>query len=450
MNKKRVRVLKKIDGHKYDGQVVYWMSRDMRFQDNWALIYTLELASKHNVPASIVFALREDMGVHLGSRRMVDFILKSLDEVEDEARKLGVGFHFLIGEPAKALLKYISENKTSAIVTDFSPLAVNRRWKNELVNKIEIPVFEVDAHNIIPCWELTDKQEFAAYTIRSKVHRALIEYLDEFPVLTEPKHKTTSPKTPWGRVSGKIKAIESIKSTPFKPGTKEARIVLGQFIESKLEEYAQERNNPAADGVSNLSPYIHFGNISVQRVALEVSRAKCSDTSKHVFLEELIVRRELAENYCYYNKNYNNFEGFPDWAKRTLNDHASDLREHTYSLEELERGVTHDPAWNAAQIEMVKTGKMHGYMRMYWAKKILEWTSSPQEAQRIAIYLNDLYELDGRDPNGYTGIAWSIGGVHDRPWFERPIFGKIRYMNLNGLKRKFNVDKYINKVNAVT
>ena len=217
------------------------------------------------------------------------------------------------------------------------------------------------------------------------------------------------------------------------------------FLQNRLPTYDEQRNDPTLDGQSNLSPYLHFGQLSAQRVALETSKASANKKAKEAFLEELIVRRELSDNFCFYNENYDNFKGFPDWAKKTHEIHRKDRREYLYSREEFEQATTHDDLWNAAQIEMIERGKMHGYMRMYWAKKIFEWTASPEEALDIAIYLNDKYELDGRDPNGYTGIAWSIGGVHDRAWFERPVFGKIRYMNYNGCKSKFNVRAYIDK-----
>ena len=203
------------------------------------------------------------------------------------------------------------------------------------------------------------------------------------------------------------------------------------------------------NGQSNLSPYIHFGHLSAQRVAIEVTKAVAPQEDKSAFLEELIVRRELSDNFCLYNPDYDNVNGFHQWASSTLNNHKDDEREFIYALNEFENALTHDPLWNAAQLEMVKTGKMHGYMRMYWAKKILEWTKSPEQAMEFAIYLNDKYSLDGRDPNGYTGIAWSIGGVHDRAWSERPIFGKIRYMNYNGCKRKFDVNSYISAVSKI-
>jgi deoxyribodipyrimidine photo-lyase len=194
---------------------------------------------------------------------------------------------------------------------------------------------------------------------------------------------------------------------------------------------------------------LHYGQVSAQRLAFQVQTLLgVNSESQEAYLEELIVRRELADNYCFYNSNYDNFNGFPDWAKKTLNEHRFDKREFLYSCDEFELAKTHDPLWNAAQNQMVRDGKMHGFLRMYWAKKILEWTPSPEEAQAIAIYLNDKYELDGIDPNGYTGINWSIGGVHDRAWTERPVFGKIRFMNYAGCKRKFDVigfqEKYAN------
>jgi deoxyribodipyrimidine photo-lyase len=221
---------------------------------------------------------------------------------------------------------------------------------------------------------------------------------------------------------------------------------LGQFIAERLPGYDTDRNDPNRSGQSGLSPYLHFGQISAQRVALEVRKADARPEAKAAFLEELIVRRELSDNFCFYNPAYDSFEGFHSWAKATLNAHREDRRQFLYSLRQLEAGGSHDPLWNAAQKEMVATGKMHGYLRMYWAKKVLEWTPSPEEAIAIAIYLNDRYSLDGRDPNGYAGIAWSIGGVHDRAWGERPVFGKIRYMSYEGCRRKFGVDRYIKKV----
>jgi len=222
----------------------------------------------------------------------------------------------------------------------------------------------------------------------------------------------------------------------IQPGEKAARRALRRF-KAKEDDYAALSNDPNADALSGLSPYLHFGQISAQRVALE--------TGSEEFLEELIVRRELSDNFCFYEKDYDSIACFPDWARKTLFEHAGDRREYIYSAEEFESAATHDPLWNAAQKQMTETGKMHSYLRMYWAKKILEWSRSPEEAVETAIYLNDRYELDGRDPNGYAGIAWSIGGVHDRAWGERKVFGKIRYMSYRGSRSKFDVDEFVSR-----
>jgi deoxyribodipyrimidine photo-lyase len=231
------------------------------------------------------------------------------------------------------------------------------------------------------------------------------------------------------------------------PGEKAAGKALQNFLKYGINDYEERRNDPSLEGQSGLSPYLHFGQLSSQRVALEVMKSNASKQSRDAFLEELIIRKELSDNFCFYNPNYDSFDGFPAWARKSLDEHRKDKREYRYALEQFEHAGTHDDLWNAAQNEMVIRGKMHGYMRMYWAKKILEWSESPEEAMETAIFLNDKYELDGRDPNGYTGIAWSIGGVHDRAWGERPVFGKIRYMSYHGCKSKFDVKAYIEKVN---
>jgi deoxyribodipyrimidine photo-lyase len=232
----------------------------------------------------------------------------------------------------------------------------------------------------------------------------------------------------------------------IEPGEAAAGRALETFVQGGLAEYPERRNDPIAHGQSGLSPYLHFGQLSPQRVALAVVAADAPPAARDAFLEELVVRRELADNFCFYNEHYDTVAGFPDWARTTLEAHRHDPREVVYSRDVLERGETHDHLWNACQRDMVLTGKMHGYLRMYWAKKILEWSPSPEMAMETAIYLNDRYELDGRDPNGYAGIAWSIGGVHDRAWGERPVFGKIRFMSYAGCARKFDVAAYCREV----
>jgi deoxyribodipyrimidine photo-lyase len=216
------------------------------------------------------------------------------------------------------------------------------------------------------------------------------------------------------------------------------------FMALGLDRYDQTSRDPNAHGLSGLSPWLHFGQIAPQSVALEAVASPRTE-GQQAFLEQLIVRRELADNFCMHNPHYDSIGGIPAWGRATLDKHRDDIREYVYARDAWERAATHDPLWNAAQHEMVRTGSMHGYMRMYWAKKILEWSKTPEDAIRTAIYLNDRYQLDGRDPNGYVGVLWSMGGLHDRPWKERSVFGTVRYMNAAGCKRKFDVERYVEK-----
>jgi deoxyribodipyrimidine photo-lyase len=434
------------DGNKTQGPVIYWMSRDQRVHDNWALLFAQGIAKQNDSELAVIFNLVPDFLE--ASIRQYGFMLKGLEEVDRELGKRNIPFFLLRGKPQDTISNFIVENKVSIIISDFDPLLIKRIWKRDLAKKINIPFYEVDAHNIAPCKYVSQKLEFGAYTIRPKIHKALIEFLEEFPKpikMNKPKIMIPE-KIDWKKVEKKLQIDFSVKEVDWIiPGENEAKKVLYRFIHHKLDNYEEGRNNPTTDAQSNLSPYLHFGQISAQRVALEIQKLKNHSKSTEAFLEELIVRRELSDNYCYYNTKYDSFDGFPEWAKRTLNEHKKDKREFIYSLKQFENAETHEDLWNASQRQLLKTGKLHGYMRMYWAKKILEWSISPKEAYKIAIYLNDKYELDGRDPNGYVGCAWAIGGVHDRAWAERKIFGKIRYMNYNGCRRKFDVESYIKK-----
>ncbi len=447
MNTKRVREL---DNKEYQsGPVVYWMSRDQRAFDNWALLHAIAFAKEKNTSVSVVFCLRKKFPNN--TERMVDFMLGGLEEVEKHLTAKNIPFKFLIGDPVEEIPKFITKNTIGALFSDFNPLRYNRVWKDKIIQKISIPFYEVDTHNIVPCWIASPKQEFGAYTLRPKIHFHLQEFLTAFPTLEKQvESNLPNEKINWKKVSDVIEKDASVPVVDWcKPGEEAAENMLQDFIENRLAKYDEERNDPTKPAQSMLSPYIHFGQIASQRIALELENVKDHSKSKEAFLEELIVRKELSDNFCFYNPHYDSPKGYPNWAKQTHQQHKEDKREFTYTLSQLERANTHDPLWNAAQKEMVMEGKMHGYMRMYWAKKIFEWSKTPEEAHKNAIILNDKYFLDGRDSNGYTGIAWSIGGVHDRAWFERMIFGKIRYMNYNGAKSKFDVKKYIEKYNQV-
>jgi len=426
------------------GSVVYWMSRDQRAHNNWALIYAQTIAIENNLNLYVVFNLTHKF---LEAKpHHYQFMIQGLEKVREELHAKRINFTLIEGNPAESIPHFLHQQQACILVTDFSPLKISRKWKKDVLSEIKIPFHEVDAHNIVPCFEASKKQEFAAYTFRPKINNLLNEYLTPYPSIKENELHFSSD-------TGKLK--EALKSSNYnhpsfdfgwiKPGHLEAQKMLNTFLDEKISKYNELRNDPTTNFSSNLSPYLHFGHISAQEIVNTTSKSHQGETVKS-FFEELIVRKELSDNYCYYNTNYDNHHGFPDWAIKSLDKHSKDKRSYVYSLEELDSSQTHDDLWNASQKEMVHLGKMHGYLRMYWAKKILEWSKDYETAQKHAIYLNDKYELDGRDPNGYTGIAWSIGGVHDRPWFEREIFGQIRYMNYEGCKRKFDIKKYIKSV----
>jgi len=438
---RRTRLLN--DRNDVHGPVIYWMSRDQRVGNNWALLFAHRKAETLEQPLVVVFTLAPSIpGPPL---RHYDFMLKGLQEVEISLRELNIPFFLLQGEPETELLRFIKKLKAGAVVTDFSPLHISRTWKKTVGKQLPlIPLYEIDAHNIVPCWIASDKQEFAARTFRPKITALLKEFLTEFPKLTPLDSTQENTPVPWDEIYMGLNADPSVRPVDWlKPGEKAANECLENFLHDRLSSYSVKRNDPNAGALSNLSPYLHFGQISAQYCAMRVSGSNAPEADRSAFLEELIVRRELSDNYCNYNTLYSSFDGLPAWAKETLRQHTADIRTYIYTSEEFAQGRTHEELWNAAQLELVKTGKIHGYMRMYWAKKILEWSETPSEAFDIAIALNDRYALDGRDPNGYTGVAWSIGGLHDRPWFERSVYGRIRYMNASGCARKFDVKRYI-------
>jgi len=430
-------------GRDFLGPVVYWMSREQRVADNWALLYAQALALEHKRPLVVVFCFVPDYpGANI---RHYGFMLQGLQEVERSLQQLKIPFKLLQGSAPETLPKYLHKVKGSFLVTDFDPLHIKRAWQKDVSGKIAAPFYVVDAHNVVPCWHVSPKQEYGAYTLRPKIKKMVPQFLDSFPELLPHPYKgetVSTGKIDWQRLHAAV-ADHSVPEVDWLlPGEKAALKKMETFAKKGLKKYSQTRNDPNLDGQSGISPYLHFGHIAPQRAALLVKGSKAPSGEKEAFLEELIVRRELADNFCYYNDRYERFEGFPEWARKTLDAHRRDKREYIYSREILEQGKTHDDLWNGAQRQLVLQGKMHGYLRMYWAKKILEWSKSPEDALQGAIYLNDRFALDGRDPNGYAGIAWSIGGVHDRAWQERPVFGKIRYMSYAGCARKFDVKKY--------
>ncbi len=439
----RHRILKKSKQSK--GPIAYWMSRDQRSANNWALNFAQKLAIRKKSPLLVFFYLDDNF---LGATyRQYSFMLEGLEEVHKNLLDKNIPFIILESNLEEIIPQFIFENNISNLVVDFDPLKIKRKWIKAVLDKIDVSTYQVDAHNIVPTWLASDKQEYAARTFRPKIWSKIGKITDVESIEKHPySYNKIDENIDFSSILKKLDVDRSVsKVKKFRSGEREAKKTLDYFIVNKLDEYSQKRNDPILDFQSNLSPYLHFGQISAQKIAYEVQNSDADESSSNAYLEELIVRRELSDNFCYYNQGYDNINSFPNWAKTTLDEHVYDGRDYIYSLEEFENSKTHDDLWNAAQYQMVKEGKMHGYMRMYWAKKILEWTNTPKQAMNIAIYLNDKYELDGRDPNGYAGIAWSIGGIHDRAWGERKIFGKVRYMSLRGAKSKFRVKKYIQK-----
>jgi len=423
--------------------VLYWMIRDKRVEDNWALLEAQKIAVKNNVPLLVCFhyhGFYKDANI-----RQYKFLFDGLKGTAKNLLDLKINFYLLNGLAKNEIPRFIYQYKVGHLVTDFSPLKVYKKRLSQVIEKVDIPITQVDAHNIIPVWKTSNKKEYAAYTIRPKIKKLLPIYLTDIPKIKSHPIFIKDKKNiiDWGKVINDLKIDFTVKTLDWiLPGEKEALDSLNN-LNKRLIHYDAQRNDPNLNKLSNMSPYFHYGHLSPQRVAFEIKKSELPLEDKDAFLEEMIVRRELADNFCQYEKNYDFFDGYHDWAKTTLNEHRDDERKYIYSPNQFEESQTHNDLWNAAQNEMKIKGKMHGFMRMYWAKKILEWSPDPETAHQTAIDLNDKYQIDGRDPNGYTGIAWSIGGIHDRAWFERPIFGKVRYMNYNGCKRKFDVKKYI-------
>ena len=461
--------IKQLSSSKVDGScVLYVMSRDQRVADNHALLSAQKHALAKSLPLAVVFCLYEKSGVR--AREQYQFMIDGLKCVESDLVGLNIAFMMLIGDPLERLSATFQHLLPAAVYFDFSPLKGPKKLQEALSKQYDCAMYVVDTHNVVPLWVVSEKREVGAYTIRPKIHKLLDMYLDE------PEQIQNHPINWPGTVKSIQKLDDSIQKVlsglkangtkiKFHSGEQASRNHLDTFIKSKLSSYAVDRNDPSKGSQSDLSPYLHFGQISSLRATLLLREEALKNNSDLHFLsspkmpkpeeahntlqhgidsliEEMIVRKELADNFCYYDENYDNLKSAPGWARASLDKHRDDPRENLYPLEELEQAKTHDPAWNAAQRQLTKTGKMHGYMRMYWAKKVLEWAESPEQAIEFLIYLNDHYSIDGGDPNGYTGILWSVGGVHDRPWMEREIFGIIRYMNYAGLKRKFNIEAY--------
>jgi deoxyribodipyrimidine photo-lyase len=425
---------------------LYWMQAAQRAHWNHALEHAIGLANAHGLPLVVLFCLVDDFPE--ANLRHYRFMLEGLAETRKDLEKKGIRLVVRLGTPQKLVPELAA--KAAWVVTDAGHLRIQRVWRQEVAAKLNCRMVEVETNCVVPVEAASDKENFSAGTLRPRIQRQLPRFL--VPLRQQRvRHPSLSLRaksldlTSVDRILQDLNLDRSVPPVAGAPGgPSAARKKLKSFLREKLDHFHDLRNDPTLDYTSGLSPYLHFGQISPLYVALEASK-KGEGPGLDAFLEELIVRRELAQNFTHYNPQYDQYEGLANWAKATLEQHAGDPREYLYSLEEFEQARTHDPYWNAAQLELVHAGTMHGYMRMYWGKKILEWTADPLEGFDIALYLNNKYQLDGRDPNGFAGVAWCFG-QHDRAWGERPVYGKVRYMNANGLRRKFKIERYVERI----
>ena len=435
-----------------DGRcVIYWMQRAQRAADNAALTAAIEAGNSLGKPVVVFFQLVAHS--HHANFRHYQFLVEGLKDIAAELKKRRVGL-IVRRYPQHGLLRFCSEVRPCLVIGDENPMKEAELTKSKIAQEIALPFWTVDADVIVPS-RLLAKEHYAARTIRPKINALLPRFLQPT--------RNPAAKFKWRlptQLSRSVVDLTLLEDFPidrsiapsghFSGGRGEAQRCLERFLCYRLKGYATKRNKPEFDGTSQLSPYLHFGQIGPHAVAVAVRQAEAPAADRKAFLEEFIVRRELAINFVRYNPNYDSFDASEPWADRSLRQHAKDARKFSYTERQLESAETHDPLWNAAQKQMVLTGWMHGYLRMYWAKKILEWSASPADAFAVAVRLNDRYELDGRDPNGYAGIAWAIVGKHDRAWGpERPVYGKIRYMSYESTSRKFNSKAYIERIVAI-
>ncbi len=432
--------------------VLYWMQQSQRAHANPALEHAIRLANERNQGVIVGFGLMADYPE--ANRRHFAFMLEGLSETAEALHDRGIKCVVRKGPPDQVALDLARQ--ASVVVCDRGYLRHQRQWRRQVAAHAEKQFIQVEGDAVVPVEAVSNKREYAARTIRPKIGKLREAYLQE--ISETPPRKSSLPLPVTGdidprRPDGELRRLsfedDVGRSARFIGGTSQARRRLQRFIRNHLDGYGDTRNDPATPQCSELSPYLHFGQISPVEIALKIRAAKSgTKEDKEAFLEELIVRRELAVNFVHFEPDYDAYNSLPGWARETLKAHRVDDRPHRYTRTQMETAETHDAAWNAAMREMRITGYMHNYMRMYWGKKILEWTNTPECAYSTALYLNNKYFIDGRDPVSYASVAW-LFGLHDRPWKERPVFGKVRYMNENGLRRKFDIDAYIRRVDRL-
>jgi deoxyribodipyrimidine photo-lyase len=431
--------------------VLYWMQSSQRAEDNYALEYAIQRANDLDKPLLVAFGLMDDYPE--ANLRHYVFMLEGLAEVETSLKQRDIRFVVQQGSPDEVAIR-LSED-ACVLITDRGYLRLQKWWRERVASEADCQVVQVEDNVVVPIEQVSDKAEYSARTIRPKINRRRDDYLVELRT-TSVNRSSLALSVSGLDINDPLKAAKRLKlntdvppvTSFFQGGTTQAKRTLAEFLDERFATYQKNRNQPQTNDTSYMGMYLHFGQISPVYIALKVKDSGAARDNIDSYLEELIVRRELTVNFCYYTEDYDSYSCIPDWAKKTLNQHRDDPRDPSYTREQLESARTDDPYWNAAMNEMRVTGYMHNYMRMYWGKKVIEWSSSPEYAFETLQYLNNTYFLDGRDTNSYSNIAWCFG-VHDRAWTERKILGKLRYMNANGLKRKADPDAYVEKVNEL-
>lgn len=425
-----------------------------RVDSNHALVHAVSLAKELGLPVLYYESLtRLDPGAN---DRLYTFILEGVPEQARRLAALGIGYCFYLrqrrSDPDDVLYRLAED--AACVVSDDYPVFIAARNNASVAAKLNVRYEVADSSCIVPMSRL-EKREYAAYTIRPKIRKLLPEYLRPCPPievarrwdLPLPAFHSAVTESAIPSLVADCEIDHSVApSISFTGGRLAAEQALRVFLDQNLCRYARERNEPSAHATSGLSPYLHFGQISSLEIALAVKQYAAEHSLiAEEYLEELIVRRELSFNYVRHVESPASLGNLPNWARETLLRHAADPREPSYAYEQFEQAQTHDALWNACQKEMLLRGKIHGYYRMYWGKKIIEWSPTCQDALETMVRIHDRYALDGRDPNTYTGILWCFG-LHDRPWQTRPIFGSIRYMTYEGMKRKTGVDAYLREI----
>ena len=435
--------------------VVYWMQRAQRGRDNHALDMAVAVGNALGLPVVAYFAGISNFP-HANLRHYA-FLNQGLPDVEEDCAERGVGF-VMRRAPDEDHLRFFADVRATMVIGDENPLREPERWRVRVAEELIVPFWTVDADVIVPS-RLLEKAQFSAAVARPRLYRMLPEFLVPYanpcaevewkrPRGLQAEDVRADMTRGWKDFDRSVKPVEA-----WTGGHHAAMKRLRVFCDEMLVSYDRERNRPEVDGTSKMSPYLHFGHVGPQTIALAVDAAAKKNPklreARDSYFNELIVWRELSVNFVRYQAEYDSPGCADKWAKETIAEHDRDEREVLYKLPQLENAETYDELWNAAQIQMVRYGWMHNYLRMYWAKKIVEWTPNVRIAMKVAIYLNDKYEIDGRDPNGYAGIAWSMLGKFDRVWFDRPIFGKRRYMSGASTGRKFLSGMYIEQMRAL-